>query len=56
MDVSKFFTNVKNLNEYVSVTQDMSSKYSHTKIRLNMSTVLCLEKIKYLEIEVSDLS
>ncbi|XP_026497698.2 myb-like protein X isoform X1 [Vanessa tameamea] len=51
MDVSKLLKNVNNLNDYISATQDLITKFLNSKIQFNMSTVLALNKIRSLEIE-----
>ncbi|XP_050356295.1 protein PF3D7_1417600-like [Nymphalis io] len=51
MDVSKLLKNVNNLNDYISATQDLITKFSNSKIQFNMSTVLALNKIRSIEIE-----
>ncbi|KAL0861443.1 hypothetical protein ABMA27_008985 [Loxostege sticticalis] len=52
MDLDKMLKNVNNLNDYISITQEIVN-YSHnnTKIQFNMSSVLLLKKVRSLEIE-----
>lgn len=54
MDLDKMLKNVSNLNDYISITQEIVN-YTHnnTKIQFNMSSVLLLKKVRSLEIEVS---
>ncbi|XP_046973560.1 uncharacterized protein LOC124540153 [Vanessa cardui] len=51
MDVSELLKNVNNLNDYISATQELVTKFSNSKIQFNMSTVLALNKIRSIEIE-----
>ncbi|CAH2097579.1 unnamed protein product [Euphydryas editha] len=51
MDISKLLKNVNNLNDYISSTQYVITKFSNSKIHFNMSTILALNKIKSIEIE-----
>lgn len=53
MDVSKLLKNINNLTDYISITQDVVTKFSNLKIHFNMSTILALNKIRSIEIEVS---
>lgn len=53
MDVSKLLKNINNLTDYISITQEVVTKFSNSKIHFNMSTILALNKIKSIEIEVS---
>ncbi|KAL0811844.1 hypothetical protein ABMA28_009271 [Loxostege sticticalis] len=52
MDLDKMLKNVSNLNDYISITQEIVN-YTHnnTKIQFNMSSVLLLKKVRSLEIE-----
>lgn len=52
MDISKLLKTVHNVDDYISVTEKISSDYSNSKIQFNMSTVLALKKIRSIEIEV----
>ncbi|KOB67548.1 Uncharacterized protein OBRU01_13548, partial [Operophtera brumata] len=51
MDVNDLLKDIKNLYDYVAVTQDVSSKRKTIKVALNISTVFSLKKIRSFEIE-----
>lgn len=53
MDVNKLLKNINNLTDYISITQHVVTKFSNLKIHFNMSTILALNKIKCIELEVS---
>lgn len=54
MDLDKMLRHVNNLNDYISVTQEVAKQAcKSSKVQFNMSTVLLLKKVRSLEIEVS---
>lgn len=53
MDVNVLLKDVKNLNEYITVTQDVVNHSIIIKVGMNITTVLSLKKIRTLEIEVN---
>lgn len=53
MDLSTLLNSVKNVNDYITITQDLTGKYKSQNIEFNMSVVISLKNVRSLEIEVS---
>ncbi|XP_059055780.1 uncharacterized protein LOC131849684 [Achroia grisella] len=51
MDVNNLLNNIKNVNDYICVTQDISTNLKNMKSKLNITTVTNLKRIRLLEIE-----
>lgn len=53
MDIDKMLRHVNNLNDYITVTQEVAKhEHNSSKVQFNMSTVLLMKKLRSLEIEV----